>query len=161
KSPKAGLWGAGLAVVGIVGEMVYNNIRRSHAASYYEGPTEQFLIQANFRPETAKILADHDDDGNSVGSIIEPLAKQLKMTPEALTEMLRTSGDDARLKEFVRNVHQVKPDKDGNYPMSAPERLPPLKMPDGGTVSRDPSEGRARTIPELADWVGQNLVLTN
>ncbi len=161
KSPKAGLWGAGLAVVGIVGEMVYNNIRRSQAASYYEGPTEQFLIQANFRPETAKILADHDDDGNSVGSIIEPLAKQLKMTPEALTEMLRTSTDDARLKEFVRNVHQVKPDKDGNYPMSAPERLPPLKMPDGGTVSRDPSEGRARTIPELADWVGQNLVLTN
>ncbi|QND54433.1 LysM peptidoglycan-binding domain-containing protein (plasmid) [Phyllobacterium sp. 628] len=162
KSPKAGLWGAGLAVVGIVGEMVYNNIRKSQAASYYEGPTEQFLIKANFRPEAAKILADHDDEGNSVGSIIEPLAKQLKMTPEALTEMLRTSTDDARLKEFVRNVHEVKPDKNSRqYPMSAPERLPPLKMPDGGTVSRDPSEGRARTIPELADWVGQNLILTN
>ncbi|RZS77381.1 hypothetical protein EV217_4742 [Phyllobacterium myrsinacearum] len=162
KSPKAGLWGAGLAVVGIVGEMVYNNIRRSQAASYYEGPTEEFLIKADFRPDTAKILADHDDDGNSVGSVIVPLAKQLNMQPEALTEALRRSSDDTKLKEFVRNVHEVKPDKkSGQYPMSAPERLPPLKMPDGGTVSRDPSNGRARTIPELADWVRHNLVLTS
>jgi hypothetical protein len=161
KSPKAGLWGAGLAVVGIVGEAIYNQYRRSEAANYYEGPTERFLIKAGFPQNAAKELSNHDGDGNSVGSIIEPLAKELGMTPQALTESLRGTKDMAKLREFVAGVHQTKPDDKGNYPMTAPKRLEPLEMPDGGTVPRDPSFGRPRTIPELAEWTRQNLILTS
>ncbi len=161
KSPKAGLWGAGLAAVGIIGEAIYNQYRRTQIANYYEGPTETFLVQAGFDQEAAKILSNHDGDGNSVGSVIEPLAKQLGMTPQALTESLRKTEDMAKLREFVRGVHETKPDEHGKYPMTAPKRLEPLEMPDGGTISRDPSMGRPRTIPELADWTRQNLILTS
>ncbi|WP_234782285.1 LysM peptidoglycan-binding domain-containing protein [Sinorhizobium americanum] len=161
KSPKAGLWGAGLAVVGIIGEAIYNQYRRSEAANYYEGPTERFLIKAGFPQNAAKELSNHDGDGNSVGLIIEPLAKELGMTPQALTESLRATKDMAKLREFVAGVHQTKPDDKGNYPMTAPKRLEPLEMPDGGTVPRDPSFGRPRTIPELAEWTRENLVLTS
>lgn len=161
KSPKAGLWGAGLAAVGIIGEAIYNQYRKSQIANYYEGPTEKFLVQADFKQEAAKILSNHDGDGNSVGSIIDPLAKELGITPQALTETLRKTEDMAKLREFVRGVHETKPDDHGNYPMTAPKRLEPLEMPDGGTVSRDPSLGRPRTIPELAQWARENLVLTS
>ncbi|TCN34006.1 hypothetical protein EV184_102317 [Sinorhizobium americanum] len=161
KSPKAGLWGAGLAVVGIIGEAIYNQYRRSEAANYYEAPTERFLIKAGFPQNAAKELSNHDGDGNSVGLIIEPLAKELGMTPQALTESLRATKDMAKLREFVAGVHQTKPDDKGNYPMTAPKRLEPLEMPDGGTVPRDPSFGRPRTIPELAEWTRENLVLTS
>jgi hypothetical protein len=161
KSPKAGLWGAGLAAVGIIGEAIYNQYRRSEIANYYEGPTEKFLIKSGFHQEAAKILSNHDGDGNSVGLVIEPLAKELGITPQALTESLRATKDMAKLREFVAGVHQTKPDDKGNYPMTAPKRLEPLEMPDGGTVPRDPSFGRPRTIPELAEWTRENLVLTS
>jgi hypothetical protein len=161
KSPKAGLWGAGLAAIGIIGEAIYNQYRKNQIANYYEAPTEKFLVQAGFKQEAAKILSNHDGDGNSVGSVIAPLAEQLGMTPQALTETLRKTEDMAKLREFVLGVHETKPDEHGNYPMTAPKRLEPLEMPDGGTISRDPSFGRPRTIPELADWTRQNLVLTS
>ncbi|AFL50750.1 LysM peptidoglycan-binding domain-containing protein [Sinorhizobium fredii] len=161
KSPKAGLWGAGLAAVGIIGEAIYNDYRRSKIASYYEGPTEKFLIKAGFEQEAAKLLSNHDEDGNSVGSVIEPLAKELGMTPEALTESLRATKDMAKLREFVAGVHETKPDKNGTYPTTAPKRLENLELPDGETIYRDPSLGRPRTIPELAEWTRENLVLTS
>ncbi|QFI69795.1 LysM peptidoglycan-binding domain-containing protein [Sinorhizobium alkalisoli] len=161
KSPKAGLWGAGLAAVGIIGEAIYNDYRRSKIASYYEGPTENFLVQAGFEREAAKILSNHDEDGNSIGSVIEPLAKELGMTPEALADSLRATVDMAKLREFVAGVHQTKPDKNGIYPRSAPERLENLELPDGETIYRDPSLGRPRTIPELAEWTRENLILTS
>jgi hypothetical protein len=158
KSPKAGLWGAGLAVVGVVGEFIYNSYRKSKAAAYYEKPTEQFLIQAGFKPETAKILANHDGEGNSVGPALTPLAKELGMTPQALADVLRKSEDPAKLRLFVDQVHGVQPNKEGVYPMTAPPRQDPIKMPDGGIIYPDGPPGKSRTVPELAEWVRQNLI---
>lgn len=166
KTPKAGPWGVALAAIGIIGEMGYDAYRHSKAAAYYEGPTEKFLIAAGFDSEAAKILSDHDGDGNSVGGVIDPLAKELGMTPQALVEVLRKSDHD-KLKEFVAGVHQAKPDDKGKYPMTAPPRpkdieVPPsIDMPEGGTIVADPAMGRPRTIPELADWARENLVLTS
>ena len=166
KVPRAGPWGAGLAAVGIIGEMFYDAYRHSEAAAYYEGPTEKFLIATKFDPAAAKILANHDDDGNSVSGVIDPLAKELGMTSQGLVDVLRKTDHD-KLKQFVAGVHQSKPDDKGNYPMTAPPRpkdieVPPMPdMPNGGTISPDPAMGRPRTIPELADWARKNLLLAS
>lgn len=161
KSPKAGVWGAGIALVGVIGEFSYNSYRKSEAAAYYEGPTEQFLVQAGFKPESAKILSDHDGEGNSVGNALTPLAKELGMTPKALTEALRKNEDTSKLRLFVNQVHAVKPNKDGVYPLTAPPRKDPIKMPDGDIVYPSGPPGQSRSVQELAQWTRDNLVLTS
>ena len=159
KSPKAGVWGAALAVVGIVGEYIYDGIRKEQQAAYYEGPTKQFLIDAGYDPKAAEILADHDDEGHSIGPALVPLAKELGTTPQKLLADLADPKNAGTLRDFVTQAQWVKPNDQGEYPMAAPPRRPPVTVPGGEQVYPDGPPSRPRTIPELATWSRENLKL--
>lgn len=159
KSPKAGVWGAALSVVGIVGEYIYDGIRKEQKAAYYEGPTRQFLIDAGYDAKAADILADHDDEGHSIGPALVPLAKELGTTPQKLLADLADPKNAGKLREFVTQSQWVKPNDQGEYPMTAPPRRPPVTVPGGEQVYPDGPPSRPRTIPELATWSRENLKL--
>lgn len=154
KTPKAGPWSAGLSIVGVLGEFIYNDIQKTREAAYYEPQTKQFLIDAGLDPEAADTLADHDDKGNSVGRRMEQVAKTWDgKTPAQLLALLADPKNKDQLRGFVDQVNGVKPNDKGEYPQSAPPYHPPVASKYG----QFRPNAQARSIDEVVDWSRKHL----
>jgi hypothetical protein len=120
------LFGVGGPVPGIVATVAvllnsgFNWWRNVERSNRYEGPTEQFLIDAGLRPEIAKQLSNHDGDGVSAAARLGPLAKHLGISEQELVSWL--DDQDAKfVGDFVKDaLHPAKADNNGNYKESNP-----------------------------------------
>jgi LysM repeat protein len=114
-----------------------------------EKPSREFLEAAGYKPEIAKALADYsDNDGHSAGPALAATAHQFGVSPDELMQRLNRQDPD-KVHDLVKEAWTVAPDKNGNYPLSAPNDrtvwAPGNRGPQfGGHYLYDPQDTRYR-----------------
>ncbi|TNE50023.1 MAG: hypothetical protein EP343_09900 [Deltaproteobacteria bacterium] len=137
--PGGQLVAAGLLVTGL-GLNHYKNVSESNK---YEGPTEQFLIDAGIDPDIAKQLSNHDNKGRSAGPVLAQLASRFGMSGPEFYDYLGSlsSGD---VKKIVTHAHGVDPNDEGVFQLGDPNEI----FMDGFNIGR--------SINGLANWLVEN-----
>lgn len=152
----AGPVGTGLVVIGSVGLVLLDVRDKDRRITLTEPFNEEYLRTAGLK--NAKQLAKNDNDGLSAGPKLAQLANHLRVTPQELLEYL-DAKDPRWVGDFLlHGVHAVKPNEQGQYPMSKPGqnlRLQPRSMNDLDPSPRDlrnPDLMYATTLQGVVEW---------
>ena len=107
--------GAVLVAVGTVGKMILDNRAAAKAEKKDEDDAQAFLEAAGIDPARADELSDlKRSDGRNVGSFIQALAADLKMSPADLFAQLKKLSPD-QLNEIVDMAKDLPLDDKGQY----------------------------------------------
>lgn len=134
--PGGQLVATGLLAAGL-GLNQYKNVSESNK---YEGPTEQFLIDAGIHPDIAKQLSNHDNKGRSPGPVLAQLASRFGMSGPEFYDYLG-SLPPGKVKDIVTHAHGVDPNSEGVFQLGHPDEI----FIDGFQIGR--------SINGLANWL--------
>jgi hypothetical protein len=136
-------WGTALAVASSVGIYMYG--RAKEMSKFENGETQKYLESLGFKPDIAKQLMNQDNDGHSVGPVLQAYAKANGWDlnkPEQVDEYITWINNlgKEKVESLVTAAQHVQPGEDGGLPLTN-DKAKYLALP------RDP----AKTVQQLKD----------